>query len=280
MKVFISVDMEGIHGAVSWSDMEGNGHQTVYENAWKELSWIVEGINRSKYNDEIREICICDSHARGEGIPFRSFGDSRINLIRGYPRPFYMLEGLDESFDLLMLVGYHAKIGALHGLMDHSYSSSCIYCVRLNGQEMSEADINGMLASHYGVPICFVSGDDILRKEIEEHFSILPIFVCTKQGLGRFAAKMYFEENLKPEFVEGAMQAIDRKDVFKPLNLAPVYDLEIDFASTAIADAVSVIPGLERMEGRRVLYRSTEMKSIYRMIHASAMLGGKFAAFT
>jgi len=76
------------------------------------------------------------------------------------------------------------------------------------------------------------------------------------------------------------MQAIDRKDVFKPLNLAPVYDLEIDFASTAIADAVSVIPGLERMEGRRVLYRSTEMKSIYRMIHASAMLGGKFAAFT
>ncbi|HPN92736.1 MAG TPA: M55 family metallopeptidase, partial [Rectinema sp.] len=167
MKVFISVDMEGIHGAVSWSDMEGNGHQTVYENAWKELSWIVEGINRSKYNDEIREICICDSHARGEGIPFRSFGDSRVTLIRGYPRPFYMLEGLDESFDLLMLVGYHAKIGALHGLMDHSYSSSCIYCVRLNGQEMSEADINGMLASHYGVPICFVSGDDILRKEIE-----------------------------------------------------------------------------------------------------------------
>ncbi len=280
MKVFISVDMEGIHGAVSWSDMEGSGRQTAYENAWKELAWIIDGIRKSKCNDEVEEICICDSHARGEGIPFKSFGDPRVSFVRGYPRPFYMLEGLDESFDLLMLVGYHAKIGALHGMMDHSYSSSCIYRICINGEEMSEADINGMLAAYYGVPVCFISGDDILEKEVQKHFPTPPVFVRTKEGLGRFAGKMYFEERLQQEFVEGAMRALNMKETFEPLPLTASYALEIDLVSTVVADAVSVIPGLERTGGRRVLFRSTDMRDVYRMIHTVAMLGGKFAAFT
>jgi D-amino peptidase len=106
------------------------------------------------------------------------------------------------------------------------------------------------------------------------------VFVRTKEGLGRFAGKMYFEDRLKREFVEGSMRALNKKETFQPLPLASTYVLQIDLVSTVVADAVSVIPGLERTGGRSILFRSTDMRDVYRMIHAVAMLGGKFAAFT
>lgn len=279
MKIFISVDMEGIHGAVSWSDMEGNGRQAVYQNAWDELSWIIEGIHASSRHEEIEEICICDSHSRGEGLPIKGFRDERVTMVRGYPRPFYMLEGLDSSYDLLMLVGYHAKIGSLHGMMDHTYSSSAIYRIVINNTEVSEADINALLASWYGVPVGFVSGDDILEKEIMERFASCPVFVRTKEGLGRYSGKMYAPEKLKPLFVHGARQAVESAAAFKPVPIPDVLTLRIDMISTVAADAVSVIPGLMRDGGRTVEYITSDMVSAYRMIHAVAMLGSKFAAY-
>ncbi len=279
MKVFVSVDMEGIHGSVSWNDMEGNGRKSVYDNAWQELSWIIRGIAASSKNSEIQEICICDSHSRGEGIPFREFGDPRVTMIRGYPRPFYMLEGLDHSYNLLMLVGYHGRIGALHGMMDHTYSSSAIYRILINDREVSEADINAMLAAWHGVPVGFVSGDDVLEREIMERFPVSPVFVRTKEGLGRFAGKMYSSERLEPLFIEGSRQAIESIGSLKPLDLPEVLNIRFDLISTVVADAVSVIPGLMRHGGRTIEYITEDMLSAYRMIHAVAMMGSKFATY-
>ena len=280
MKLFISVDMEGIHGTTSWSDLEGPARTANYERAWEEVSWILRGLAASPRNDEIDEICVCDSHARGEGIPFAGFGDPRVTFVRGYPRMYYMLEGLDESYAGLFLVGYHASIGTERGMMDHSYSASCVYGIKLNGLEAGETDINARLAGFHGVPVCFVSGDDVLEKQLGGRFSPMPVYVRTKEGLGRFAGKMYAPEKLGPEFVDGAKAALDRIGDFKPQVPASSTELRIELVSTVIADAVAVIPGLERVSGRTVRYSSGDFRDIYRMIHSVAMLGGKFAAFT
>jgi len=280
MKLFISVDMEGIHGTTSWSDLEGPTRTANYERAWNEVSWILRGLAASSRNAEIDEICVCDSHARGEGIPFKGFGDPRVTMIRGYPRMYYMLEGLDESYAGLFLVGYHASIGTDKGMMDHSYSASCIYKIELDGREAGETEINAGLAGFYGVPVCFISGDDILEKQLEGQFSPMPVYVRTKEGIGRFAGKMYAPERLEPEFIASAGAALDRIAEFKPRAPPGRTELRIDLVSTVVADAVAVIPGLERASGRTVHYSSGDFREIYRMIHAVAMLGGKFAAFT
>lgn len=280
MKLFISVDMEGIHGTTSWSDLEGPSRAANYERAWLELSWILRGIASSGGNSLIEEICVCDSHARGEGIPFKGFGDPRVTTVRGYPRPFYMLEGLDGSFAGLFLVGYHAAIGTEKGMMDHSYSASCIFRIRLNGKEAGETDINAFLAGYYGVPVCFVSGDDVLEAQIGGLFNPEPSFVRTKEGIGRFAGKMYAPEKLEDQFRNEARKAMDRLRFFRPLSPPADTELEIELVSTVVADAVSTIPGIERIGGRLVRYRSGDFRNIYRMIHTVAMLGGKFASFT
>lgn len=280
MKLFISVDMEGVHGTTSWSDLEGPSRAANYERAWLELSWIIRGIRASSRNADIEEICICDSHARGEGIPFRSFGDPRVTMVRGYPRRFYMLEGLDESFAGLFLAGYHASIGVKNGMMDHSYSASCIYRVRLNGEESGETEINARLAGFYGVPVCMVSGDDVLERELAGFFEPAPPYVRTKEGIGRFAGKMYFADRLEAAFEKAGREAVERLGEFRPSVPHCSTELEIDLVSTVVADAVSVIPGVKRVGGRTVRYDSADFRNIYRMLHATAMLGGKFAAFT
>ena len=89
MKIFISTDMEGIEGISSWNEM-------TTKEAWcasllkNELSYVIDTLLK---NADIEEICICDSHSRGENLIYGSFGDERVNPIKGYPRHSYMMEG-------------------------------------------------------------------------------------------------------------------------------------------------------------------------------------------
>ena len=96
MKIYISTDMEGVSGIVSWEDMQNNS-KIWNEMLATEIKWIMEGLD--KYLEkEVEEVVICDSHSRGENLPYELIDDRRIKLIRGYPRPMYMMEGLNQKF--------------------------------------------------------------------------------------------------------------------------------------------------------------------------------------
>ncbi len=280
MRIFISTDMEGIGGLSSWSDMEGPARAANYGAAQRELSWMIGELLASPRGGEIEEICVCDSHARGEGIPYGTFGDARVNQVRGFPRAYYMMQCLDAGFDLAFLHGYHSRIGAEGGVMDHSYSASCIYRVLLDGREVGEVEINSLLAGHYGVPVGLVSGDSALESQLGGFFAVPPAFVRTKEGIGRFAAKMYPPERLEPAFRAAARGALDALPRLEPVRPAARTRLRLELASTVVADAVATIPGLARTGGRSVEYRSRDFRDVYRMINAVAMLGGKFASWT
>lgn len=273
MKIFISTDMEGIEGISSWNEM-------TTKEAWcagllkQELTYVISTLLK---NADIQEICICDSHSRGENLLYGSFGDERVTHVKGYPRRNYMMEGLDETFDAVFLLGYHASIGTLNGGMDHSYSSSCIYRVRLNGKEVGEVEINAYYAGLFGVPIALISGDDILEEQMKE---FLPVpYVRTKEGMGRYAAKMYSPERVQKTF-ESQVQAFLKQDDFDVKRLEGEVTLEVDLATTVIADAVSIVPGIKRLDGRTVQYTSSDYTDIFHMILTIAMLGGKFAQYT
>ncbi len=275
MKVYISTDMEGIEGISSWNEM-------TTKEAWcasllkQELTYVIDTLLQGT---KIEEICICDSHSRGENLVYGSFGDERITHIKGYPRHSYMMEGLDESFDAVFLIGYHASIGTEKGGMDHSYSSSCIYEIRLNGTVVGETEINAYYAGLYGVPVTLVSGDDVLEAELKEFLSIP--FVRTKEGLGRYTAKMYSPELVKRTFEEQVKAFLQRPlDSFEVKRFDGPVELEVDLATTVISDAVAVVPGLERVGGRTVRYTSEQYDDVFHMILTIAMLGGKFAQFT
>ncbi|HOO32823.1 MAG TPA: M55 family metallopeptidase [Thermotogota bacterium] len=281
MKLFVSTDMEGVSGVASWSEMNRDSRYGDWLNS--ELGWILdEMMTHHDFDEQLTEMTICDSHARGENIPFGNLPDPRITYIRGYPRPYYMMQGLDATYDAVLLIGYHARIGAFGGGMDHSYSSSCIYNIRINDRTVGETEINAMYAGLFDVPVVMISGDDVLEKEMVEYYGEEMLFVRTKEGIGRYAAKMYHPETIEKAYREQTAALIRRFEENRGFEIKKPDKqtvLEVDLVNTVIADALSVVPGLERIEGRTVRYSSENYSDVFQMILTIAMLGGRFSDF-
>ncbi len=270
-------------GVSSWNEMDlsVNG-RAVNDAINEELRFITECIESSSINPEVEEITICDSHSRGENVPYGKIANDRVTLIRGYPREFYMMQGLDESYAAVMLVGYHARIGSFRGLMDHSYSSSCIYNVRINGEAVGEVEINAYLAGFYDVPVCLVTGDDVLAEQIKGFYGNGFPYVLTKEGIGRFSGKMFHPDRIKKSYsreVDRMLKILSGEKDRYIKKIEGEIELQIDLVNTVAADAVSIIPDLVRMDGRTVKYLSSDFRKVYKMIVAVAMLGGKYVSF-
>lgn len=273
-KVFISLDTEGLSGLVSWNEMTTDPSCTGKAYI-RELDWILDEL--FKLHPELEEVCICDSHARGENLPYGVYNDPRVYLIKGYPRQDYMLADLDSSYDMLMLVGYHGMIGTWNALMDHSYSSSAIYNARINGVEVGEVELNSYYAASLGVPLTFVAGDDKLEEELKAT-ELRPAYVRTKEGLGRYSAKLYSPGKLEPVFRAAVKEAcaMVENGTAKCVLAGKPTTLEIDVMTTVMADQLEMIPGVKRTAGRTLTYTNDDFTEIMHMVLCMAQLGGKF----
>lgn len=273
-KVFISLDTEGLSGLTSWEEMSADP-SSAGKAFIRELNWIIDEL--FTVAPELEEITLCDSHARGENLPYAAFDDPRITLISGYPRQDYMLATLDSSYDMLMLVGYHGMIGAKYALMDHSYSGAGIYNVRINGSHVGEVELNSYYAATLGVPLAFVAGDDILEEELK-NTDFKPEYVRTKEGLGRFSAKLYSPSALEPKFREAVRKAVDRcrKNELPLVKAGEPITLEMDLTTTVMADAVEMIPVVTRPAGRTIRYVSNSFKDVMHIILVTAFITGRF----
>src|SRR5918992_6153816 len=98
------------------------------------------------------EVVVCDSHGPARTLLVEEL-DSRATLVRGLHKPGKMVEGLDSSFDAVCLVGYHARAGAAHGILNHTWLGKEIQDVWLNGEPAGELRLVAAVAGHFGVPV-------------------------------------------------------------------------------------------------------------------------------
>ena len=188
MKYFISLDMEGVAGLASWSETS----QEQRELMTGETCAAIEGI-RSVDGDAA--ILIADSHSRGQNLILDRLPQD-VQVVRGYPRPLYMVEGADETCDAALFVGYHAPVGTHNGSMDHTYSSSAIYEVLANGHVVGETELNMVLLSRLGIPFIFGSGDEEYCRFSRQFFPHAG-FVITKWATGRYSQRTLMPEASK-----------------------------------------------------------------------------------
>ena len=277
-KVFISMDTEGLSGLTSWKEMDAD--PTCAGKAYiRELNWVIDELFR--ISPEIEEITLCDSHSRGENLPYGAFKDPRITQIKGYPRQDYMMATLDSSYDMMLLIGYHGMIGSKYAVMDHSYSSAGIYNIRINDIGVGEVELNCFYAATLGVPVGLITGDNVLEDELKDNTNINPAYVKTKEGLGRFSGKLYSPEYLEPVFKKATRDAVDRlnNNKLKAIKAKTPTVLEIDTVTTVMADAVEMIPRVERIGGRTIRYTTSSFKEIMHMILVIALLTGRFSNY-
>lgn len=275
MKLYISVDMEGLAGITNWKDETEDRER--FRNAMNEqVEWVLEGISKSKHNKEITHIYIADSHGGGQNLSYDRLNDKdeRVWLVSGSPRPQYMMPAMDDSFDMVFLVGYHAGAGEAASSMDHTYSGASVQNIYINGQLMNEGTINSAYAGIvHKVPVGLIIGDSGLERQMKgDGMMPWPEFVCTKQSLSRFSAVYKPKKLLKEETIAAVKKALDENERPQLYTLQAPYHCRMDLTNAAKCDQVQQMPGIHRTAGRTVEFESTSFTEIYDAIHGIATM--------
>ena len=164
LKVYISVDMEGIAGVVTSEQLGPAGFE--YARARQFMTDEALAAIQGARDAGATEILVSDSHGTVQHLPIDQF-PTDVLVIRSWPRPLMMIEGIDSTFTVAIFVGYHASTANMRGVRAHTMSSATLTGVRLNGIEVPEGGLNAAIAGHFGVPVVAVTGDDAAVTEVQ-----------------------------------------------------------------------------------------------------------------
>jgi D-amino peptidase len=260
LKLFISADMEGVSGVVTWSQTSADGHD--YPTARESMTNEVNTAIGAAYEAGATGVVVVDAHGAGTNLR-RIEIDRRAMLISGLPMPMGMMTGIDDSFAAAMFIGYHASAAAADAAMGHTYTM-VLKRVRLNGQEVGEWGLNAALAGHFGVPIVFVSGDAAF---VDELHGALPGVeaVVTKEAVGQTAARLQHPDVVRERIAAGVKSALAHRRESKPWRLASPVILEIEMATSGAAELAMLVPTMRRISGRTVSYTAPDMAGAYQV---------------
>ncbi len=242
-KIFISFDFEGIGGVTDWKETDNDSR--FNELATEQINAFTEGILEIHPN---AEILLCDSHNTGQNIIWEQLNPAVI-LIKGYPRIYYMIEGLDESFTDFVLFGYHSPIGQ-KGNMDHSYSGSAVHNITINGKLVGEAEINMLVASYYNVPLRFYYADSEAVNWMKNITSDETDYLVSKEPISRFSAKLVPHKKNLSNLREAGKSFTNCTGFLYPEE--ELYKMTIELSDSALAYACHVIPGVEIVDTRTI----------------------------
>jgi D-amino peptidase len=261
MKILIATDMEGITGVTTW-DQVTPGH-AEYARFRRLMTQDVNAAVRGAFDAGAEEVIVADGHWNGSNILVEEL-DPRAKLNTGSPSPFSMMQGIDESVDGVMFVGYHARNGTQNAILDHTWSSRTVANVWLNEILTGEYGLNAALAGHFGVPVIMVSGDQTACAQVEELLGEVERAVV-KRATGRYAAVCLAPQVTQELIFTSAMRAVARLvegEAPDPFVLDVPVQVTVEFFMSDMADRASLLP-LTRREGTRVSFTAHEMTAAY-----------------
>ena len=265
LKVFISVDMEGISGIVH-ADQTTPG-TAEYASGRKWMAQDVNAAVEGALEAGATEIVVNDSHGSMRNIDPDDLHPRAI-LISGTPKPLSMMQGIDPSFQACLLIGYHAKAGTPDAILDHTISSSVVRSVKVNGIELPELGLNAAIAGYYGVPVVLVSGDAAVCRQATEVLGKDIVTVPVKEAYGRLAAKLVPMAEARKMIKAGVRDALARLGGIKPFKMAAPYSFELAYHVSAQADMGAMIPGVKRIDARTLSFTADDYIQGFRTLRA------------
>lgn len=270
MKVFISADMEGVSGVIHGEHVRRQGKE--YELARKLMTGEVNAAVEGAFEAGAKSVVVNDSHGSMRNIiPEELHKDAE--LITGSPKPLFMMEGLDSSFNAVFFIGYHGMRGSYPSILEHTYSSRVVYDLFVNDRPIGETGINAAIAGYYNVPVALVSGDKKLAEEAQMFLGDIET-VVVKEAVGRTAARCISPTRARLLIRRGAFKAIKQVDRLKPFSIKPPINLKVAFINSGMAEMAELVPSSKRVNGRTVAFSSKDMIEAYKAFRAMIALAG------
>lgn len=263
LRVFISADMEGVAGVVNGAQLAPGEFE--YEKFRRLMTAEVNACVEGAFAVGATSVTVADSHGNGLSLLPEEL-DPRVRLVRSWPRPLAMVEGIDQGYDAVILLGYHASIGTPGAVRAHTMSSKRIYGMRLNGVHTSETLLSAAVAGHYGVPVVLVSGDDRTIEEARKTISDKITGVVVKRAIGYHSADNLSPQQARLAIRNGTKEALLNLGRYKPLTVARPVKLEIAFKNMLNAEVLSLLPIIERVDGSTIRFTGKDMPEVMKFI--------------
>lgn len=268
MKIFISVDIEGVAGVLE--SLQGKRGNPEYETARRLMTEEANAAVRGAFAGGAESVTVADSHGPMRNILAEEL-DPRARLVSGKPRPLTMIEGLTEDYAGTVLIGYHAAADN-YGTLSHTISGLAFRRIEMNGLLAGEPTLFAGYAASIGVPLLAVSGDDRLAGEIATQFPSARRIVV-KRAIGASATDSLSPADARARIEADVQKAVENaKTAPVELPCSPPFLMRVLFHHQIQTDAVSFLPFVTRTGPREITFQSATNAEVIGCLAAMALI--------
>lgn len=260
MKLYISIDMEGIAGVTAWDECDRESN--FYGQHAKQMILELNAACDAAFKAGATAITVKDAHSSGRNISIDAIHQD-IELISGWTgHPYSMVAELDDSYDAVLFIGYHSAAKTSANPLSHTMNTRLNY-VKINNQYASEFLINAYTAAYENVPCIFISGDEGIcefGQNTQPSIRTAPV----KSGIGSAIKSL---SSKKAVALIAAQVSLALRDDFSKsrLTLPPLFQVEISFKEHTYANDKSYYPDMKRVGSHTLSFESDDYFEVLRM---------------
>ena len=261
MKVYISVDIEGVAGITHWD--EATKTHATYPEFRALMTAEALAACRGAIAAGATEILLKDAHDSGRNILTEELPDC-VRIIRGWSGyPASMTQELDASFAAAMFIGYHSRAGSETNPLAHTMNLT-VDRMLLNGAPISEFVLHAYAAALHQVPVVLVSGDAGICADVKAVNSAIGT-VAVSEGVGR--SSISIAPRKSRQLIEAAATAaLTGNRQACQLTLPQSFTLDIVFNNPTNAHAASWYPGAQHVGNRTVRFETNAYFEVLRAV--------------
>jgi D-amino peptidase len=259
-KIYISVDMEGISGISGDDQVAASGAE--YGRSRKLMAEDLNAAIRGAIEAGATDILVNDSHGGQRNLLPEDVHPAARLISHSFKR-HGMMEGLDETFDGVIFIGYHAKADSPRGLFAHT-GSGVLRDLRINGRSVGEGGMNASLAAWHGVPVLMVTGDDVAVAEVKESAPGAR-GVVVKRAINVRAVELQPLARAREEIQRAARETVGAAKDVAPQRTGP-YRVQIQFRNFTFAEVLTAFKEIELVAPDTIAFSRDTMPEAYRLI--------------
>ncbi len=273
MRVFISGDIEGVTGLVSWSQCgRPDGEHFDFRFARERYTADINAAIRGARAAGAERIVVKDSHGNSKNLLVSDL-EPGIELVSGHGAGTDgMMQGIGEGFDGAMLIGYHAMAGTQAAVMEHTISGR-VHRMTIDGAPAGEIAMSAGIAGVYGVPIVAISSDAAGCAEASDLIPHIQTAVV-KHGIGRYMARCLHPSETALLIESAARRGVEGAALADPWRHAQPVTFRIEFNRSEEADLAARVVGSSRIDAYTVEITAGDYRSAHQAAWTMLALGG------